>query len=439
MRLLRVTLLVVLILFSFTCLAGANTNSALSPLVNKALSANSAEATVAINELRAHGPEGLQALFEIKESTLSLEQQVRWKRALDSVAQQRDAYFSHLYWYTDLKVAQLAATEEHKPILTLRMLGRLDEELSCANSRFFRTALYANREISEYLRANYILHWQSVRPVPKVTIDFGDGRKRETTITGNSIHYILDSNGFPVDGLPGLNTPKAFLQWLKISQPVATKSAQLNQAERGKFLLEFHNAQRNILLTEMKAEMEKVGLQHSPQIILARYPLPKAMRAVPAADAGLRAMTKSVIEMPMVSAITEVKNPLLDNLDNVWDLLGSLRQEDAQLDANSQAMILAKNRRFRGENAEPNDQFYRTASNFQISMAKDSQYNKYLFHNYIHQWLSDADFYQSAKGNIDELNRQIYQYLFLTPDSDPWLGLVAPDAFSGIEEDGVKE
>lgn len=95
-----------------------------------------------------------------------------------------------MYWYTDIEQAKAAARTSGKPILSLRLLGSLDQDLSCANSRFFRVALYPNVEISKLLQDPLILHWQSVRPVPKVTIDFGDGRKLERTITGNSIHYI---------------------------------------------------------------------------------------------------------------------------------------------------------------------------------------------------------------------------------------------------------
>lgn len=62
-------------------------------------------------------------------------------------------------------------------------------------ARFFRTTLYANTEVSAYLRQHYVLHWSSERPVPVATIDFGDGRKVTRTITGNSIHYVLDAEG----------------------------------------------------------------------------------------------------------------------------------------------------------------------------------------------------------------------------------------------------
>ena len=45
------------------------------------------------------------------------------------------------------------------------------------------------------LRERFVLHWHSMRPVPKITIDFGDGRVLERTITGNSVHLVLDADG----------------------------------------------------------------------------------------------------------------------------------------------------------------------------------------------------------------------------------------------------
>jgi hypothetical protein len=126
------------------------------------------------------------------------------RTALDAVAQQRDCHASRLYWFTDLEQAKAASHASGKPILSLRLLGKLNEELSCANSRFFRTTLYANAKVSQYLRDHFILHWKSVRPAPHLTIDFGDGRKIERTITGNSIHYVLDEAGKLDRCLPGL-------------------------------------------------------------------------------------------------------------------------------------------------------------------------------------------------------------------------------------------
>ena len=140
-----------------------------------------------IAELRARGPEGLRdmlAAFD-RDPGLVLESDI------DAVAQQNGAKWSRLYWYTDMDAAKSAARTEHKPILYLRMLGKLTDEYSCANSRFFRTALYANKNVSDLLRERFVLVWQSERPVPVVSIDYGDGRLIKRTITFNSIHFVL--------------------------------------------------------------------------------------------------------------------------------------------------------------------------------------------------------------------------------------------------------
>jgi hypothetical protein len=135
-------------------------------------------------------------------------------RELDAVCAQKDAHTALLYWFTDLPAAIAEARRTNRPILSLRLLGRLDEELSCANSRFFRKLLYPEPRINALMRDHFVLHWQSVRPVPKVTIDFGDGRKLERTLTGNSVHVILDPAGRPADALPGLFAPAVFQQLL---------------------------------------------------------------------------------------------------------------------------------------------------------------------------------------------------------------------------------
>ena len=81
----------------------------------------------------------------------SLASDEEWQRittALDTVAQQKNSYLSGLYWHTDIESAKRAAAASGKPILSLRLLGKLTDEFSCANSRFFRTVLYSNTEVS---------------------------------------------------------------------------------------------------------------------------------------------------------------------------------------------------------------------------------------------------------------------------------------------------
>src|SRR5215468_2318791 len=140
-----------------------------------------------MNNFRHMGPPGLDAWIYAHGTAPC--------RELDQLCAQKDAHTSLLYWFTDLDAAIAEARRARKPILSLRLLGRLDEELSCANSRFFRKLLYPEPRINQVLRRDFVLHWQSVRAVPRVTIDFGDGRRVERTLTGNSVHLVLDPLG----------------------------------------------------------------------------------------------------------------------------------------------------------------------------------------------------------------------------------------------------
>ena len=225
-------------------------------LAHDATSPDSSIAQPAIAALRAFGPAGLEAMLRahaesIRSHTLGSalpgiqkndSQWLRLGAALDAISRQRDSYASGLYWYTDFDQAEAAARASGKPILSLRLLGNLDDELSCANSRFFRTTLYANSQVSAYLRDHFILHWKSVRPVPKFTIDFGDGRKLERTITGNSIHYVLDADGRIIDALPGLYGAQAFLTGLQQAAAIVNRCATSPGSERDHILHDYHCA-----------------------------------------------------------------------------------------------------------------------------------------------------------------------------------------------------
>ena len=41
--------------------------------------------------------------------------------------------------------------------------------------------------------------------------------------------------------------------------------------------------------------------------------------------------------------------------------------------------------------------------------------------------------------DLEELNQRVYATLFLTPRSDPWLGLLPVDSYSAVEGGGVHD
>ncbi len=431
-------------------------------LARQAASDDPAVSGPAIAALRAQGPAGLQALQTTFAGVLkshrspgvslaSYGADPAWQRltaALDAVGQQRDDYASGLYWYTDLEQAKQAAKASGKPILSLRLLGNLDEELSCANSRFFRSALYPNAEVSRYLRDHFILHWKSVRPAPKVTIDFGDGRKLETTITGNSIHYVLDTAGRPLDALPGLYGPSAFLRELKQDVVLAQRLSRLPVAEQPGALRDYHQARLAVLRAQWKAEVTKV----SPETARALAPvtpaqaananaLPAITKVSPTAvGAAPRAISKMVIERPLLAAITPDVLPSQLSIDNpIWSKLAPLYRQDARLDANSLALIRRKVpdgamlTPAGGVVTASGDGFTAMVQNFETSIALDTARNQYVLHSQIHDWFVNG----IATANLDSLNEKVYAELFLTPRSDRWLGLLPVNVYSALPNGGI--
>jgi hypothetical protein len=227
-----------------------------------------------MTNFRTQGPHGLDSYLARFGSAPSPQ--------LDAICAQKDAHTSLLYWYTDLPSAIADARRTARPILSLRLLGRLDEELSCANSRFFRKLLYPEPRINQRLRNGFVLHWQSLRPVPRVRIDFGDGRAVERTLTGNSVHVVLDPHGRAVDAVPGLFSPDAFLD-------------QLAQAR-----------------TFALAEPHELRSLHQRA---ARRPPPAEPAPSRAVKASQRAMTKHVLEAPLLRAVQpEVDSDTAQNL-----------------------------------------------------------------------------------------------------------------------------
>lgn len=341
--------------------------------------------------LRSAGPAGLAA-FKAAVS----EDHPRYDVTLDQVCAQRDCRASDLFWYTDIEQAKAAARTEGKPILTLRLLGRLDEDFSCANSRFFRTTLYPDARVSKHLRENFILHWKSVRPAPRITIDMGDGRKIERTITGNSAHYVLDAKGRVVDALPGLYGPGAFLRVLGAAESIARTTVSMPASERESALRSFHGKRADAIA---KAWAKDLGAAAGSQ----PDALEKATR------------------------------------DAEWRAIAAKHSVDARLDTKSRTLIAE--RYPSAETAMPiaatkavvESPMLRQIRSFERSLGLDTMKNEYLLHRKIHERFAQGQ----AGDDADALNEWVYDALFLTPTGDPWLGMIPADAFPALPKNGV--
>jgi len=380
---------VALILLVSTCVAKSN-----GPVdwVEQSVSQDAASAAVARTYLRDAGPSGLLMLQQRYAREIAAHQSgappdEQWKRiaaALDKVGGQHDNYASGLYWYTDLEKAKAAAQAAGRPILSLRLLGRLDEDLSCANSRFFRTTLYPSAEINRILKDRYVLHWESIRPAPRVTIDFGDGRKLERTITGNSIHYILDSDGNVVDALLGLYSATVFAAELRAAAAldataVATRSRLLNAwaADLAQLNIKLPRDESDLEQRTSDATWLRIAQMHEDETTFDARVSQLMVRKFPSAQAAAPiAVSKQAAETPML----------------------------------------------------------RRLANLNRTVSLDTVQNNYMRRTKILAFIAGQA--KESKLSLTAINNWVYSQVFLTPADDPWLGLAPPDVFSAIEADG---
>lgn len=397
------------------------------PMIAAALTGDAEAQREAVERMRAAGPPALDTLLAVRgqleaavvdaatqaasqptpesEATAqrTRDRLARLDVVIDQVGRQRNCATSRLFWYTDLAEAQREAAKLGRPILSLRMLGLLTDEYSCANSRFFRSTLYSNAEISEYLRDHFVLHWQSVRPVPKVTIDFGDGRKLERTLTGNSAHYVLTADGRCVECLPGLYGPPKFLALLQSGERLAHDFLAAPPSEREVLLRRYHVDQHATIVAAWGADMAAIG-------------------------GSLESKEAASIEA-LVARTDEA----------LWQQIAARHADEAVLDAASVAMIRRQNplaaqaMQLAMTKARVEDPVLRLVRGLQTSIALDTVRNEYMLHRQIHDWFAQ----QTVPADVFALNERVYAELFLTPSSDPWLGLMQPDTYTALQNNGL--
>lgn len=431
--------------FAFSVNASTETEN----LAVQAVSESAEESKIAVAKLREMKQAGLEALFakydeQIVRYRETGEKSADWSRisaAIDAVAMQKDAYASQLFWLTDLEEAKKLSKETGKSILSLRLLGNLNEEFSCANSRFFRAVLYSNEAVAGRMNGRFILHWQSVRPAPRITVDFGDGRKIERTVTGNSIHYVLDENGLVVNALPGLYSPAEFLQFLSVSESWFDRAKEFEAGKtigvdngrkvadkRRAFLKnmrerEFENLRREV---NRRASILKIKIKPDKKALAKREfeEMPDAVEVAPIA------VTKMAVEGNFLPDILpDMTKYGAQQIDfETWQKIAQTRAKFSKIDARSRMFI--KNQL--GKNNSDDKQFSALTARLENLIALDTVRNDFLLRPTLLVWLN-----KDLDKNVDALNKKVYDELFLTPSEDKWLGLYAPDVYTGIEDNGI--
>lgn len=352
---------------------------------------------------------------------------------IDAAAHQKYATVSRLYWHTDLASATSAARAHGRPILHLRLLGRLDEDLSCANSRLFRATLYANQDVSAFLRERFVLYWSSERPVPRMTIDYGDGRKIERTTTGNSAHYVLDDHGNVLDVLPGLYAPAAFRRELEGSLALAERVRGKSDDERAKQIVDYHRQG----VAAARRDWEQLSAR---LLIPARRSLLQPRVQGDLAVAQLNTMVKAAIELRDLKQFARGLAPeaISEDQIEIWSALGRGLYgvgdvKNGVMDQASRALIDRLHNAVPLELRATGDERDAMIARLEQLIVADSALNQLRLRPQIAREIAR----RRGRTDFATLNAWIYAEVFRTPKQDAWLGLLPRNVFTGLPGDGV--
>jgi len=140
------------------------------------------------------------------------------------------------------------------------------------------------------------------------------------------------------------------------------------------------------------------------------------------------AVTKAYSEANVLLAMTTATDTLGRITDEAaWKKIAQLHSSDAVLDDRSISLI-------KHQNPTLTDQeLSQLLQKFQELIALDTVRNEYLMHSQLYVWLVR----DPVRDDVEKLNEQVYAKLFLTPKSDPWLGLLLPDAYTALDNGGV--
>lgn len=335
---------------------------------------------------------------------------------IDKVARAKYSHLSGLYWYTEEAAAFAAAKAQQKPLLTLRLLGNLDEEYSCANSRYFRQLLYTHEGIRKALHDKFVLHWKSVRPVPLITVDLQNGMRLQRTITGNSVHYVVLPERDVVDVFPGLYAPDWFLKRLTAAERVAREA--MESKDPATTIAVHVKSQREEIARAWKLDVEKY------QAVVAEQKQDTDMLAV-----------------------GRVPTPVPD----FWTTVGDFHPELTELGSTADQLVSAESKRIIKVQAEafPDGP---SLANMRLAFAWAKGRDESTLLVYMRKCLRGdlaIDTLQNEYGpryaaldllnghhQVNELNDWIYRHAFGCSPDDPWAGLDEFVQYAALPKNG---
>jgi hypothetical protein len=129
--------------------------------------------------------------------------------------------------------------------------------------------------------------WESLRPVPTLTLDFGNGTTITRTLHGNIATSVCTADGQVLDILPGMYSTEAYLNQLNQMWLLHAYLQKKEISEREKALHEYHQTQADALAKNMipgqfiEMDMSKLRIERSAKKIMVNFLPPRSASSAP--------------------------------------------------------------------------------------------------------------------------------------------------------------
>lgn len=232
-----------------------------------------------------------------------------------------------------------------------------------------RAVTLSNPEVIKFLTNEVFPYWESVGPVPKVTIELGDGRVLKRTLGGNVVTYLLSSQGYVYDAFPGVYIPEHYL---------AEIGKTMEMIKNGSNILSWH---RQELASIVKTEESRITF------------------------------SKALVESPLLKALGETESS-----NEVKDPTTAFQNYTARLqDISKKGATVAEIR----SNVLTNLQSDDPNEVGRAAVAADSHNNLQLVRPAVHLLFSSY----KKLPSVSECRDQIFEDILHIPIHDPYLGL----------------
>jgi hypothetical protein len=219
---------------------------------------------------------------------------------------------------------------------------------------------------------------------------------------------------------------------LELAEREFKQSAHPNKSAIAVF--PYPRARLNAINVAWFADIEKTGGKIPAGLVFVQqdqYGTPTAV------EAARFAMTKIVTEANLLRSVVEAPAALETITDQpTWNKIAQLHIADAQLDGRSIGLIRRQTQgalSADGSDRNRDKTFAALLQRLQQSIALDTVRNEYLLHTKLYGWLlGEKEF-----DEVNKLNTKVYAELFLTPATDPWLGLFSPDVYTALDGGGI--